>query len=652
MSIGIVQLSDIHIRVSGNSVCARFSEIKKAVQGVAHDITDLLLVVTGDVAFSGKQEEYTVAAEFLGAVESALRGLPAVNFLGTVVIPGNHDCDFENQGSVRTLLINSISNPTDISGAPPADFTDQILDVQKRFFDFEALVSSDCSLPANRLSWVREFRAGSGKMSVRCLNTAWMSQREEVRKLCFPISLASAAAPDADVVLTLFHHPYNWFVPENGRALRKVVETTSDVVLTGHEHDGDVYARVAGGGATTNYVEGAALQATGVENGFNYLKIDLAARTYQVHQFRWEGDMYSAAAVTSSVFTRNQALLEHRFINEESFKKILEDVGTPFSHPVKTDLRLRDLFIYPDLRVLKLGSMSEKAERVVNSADVLAYAHEKKKVIIAGQPTSGKTSLAKILYEDFQHVRKLVPVLLSVSDLRGADPSHVAAAVAKAFERQYSRSLLERFTQLDPDSKIAVVDDWHKIKFNLKGRRCIVTALEKIFGRIVLFTDDASILRQVSEVEESDCFAEFAHCEIKQFGCRLRGELVMRWHSLGRELEVDEMEFTHAVATSENLLDTLIGKGVLPSYPVYVFSVLQASDHSAGQNVSYGSYGHIYESLLTTRMARVNKRNLGQKYTYLSIIAYRMFRAGRAVIGPNELKELERRVLGRLHDVC
>lgn len=44
--------------------------------------------------------------------------------------------------------------------------------------------------------------------------------------------------------------------------------------------------KTSGTGATVNYVEGAALQANGVETGFNLVKIDVMAQTYQVRQFR------------------------------------------------------------------------------------------------------------------------------------------------------------------------------------------------------------------------------------------------------------------------------------------------------------------------------------------------------------------------------
>jgi len=429
----------------------------------------------------------------------------------------------------------------------------------------------------------------------------------------------------------------------NARALRAAIETASDVVLTGHEHDSGTYQKTGGTAFTTTYVEGAALQSRGIETGFNYLKIDPQAQTYQVHEFKWSGDMYTAKSVNSAVFTRNQSLLEHRFMNNSEFKERLTEIGAPLSHPVKPQASLRDIFIYSDLRITKHWLNNDGSERVTHSGDVLDYIFTQKVLMIAGPPSSGKTSLAKVLYEDLQTMKKIVPVMLQYEDLRGVSANQVLNSIRRAFEEQYSPRLWERFCQLDRDSKGVIVDDWHRLKFNSKGRAAIQKVLEDMFAKVIMFADDTSILQQIADGQDLENFRRYQYCEIKQFGYRLRGEVVSRWHTLGREYEINEMELTQRVAESENLLDTLIGKSIVPSYPLFICSVLQAAEAAVGQEVSYGSYGHIYQSLLTSRMARVNAKNLGGKFTYLSLIAYHMFASKKSWVTSTELKDLHRK---------
>jgi len=376
LRIGIIHISDIHLRATNNVVAARVAAITGAVRGVAQDVSHLLLIATGDIAYSGKQDEYAVAVDLLGSIESALRA-SQTNFLGTVLIPGNHDCDFGTSEAVRGLFVDAISNPK-TSHLVPDEYTEQVLSVHKNFFEFEALVLSLPSVRKDRLCWLRQFQASGIKISVRCINTAWLSKLDQpAGQLIFPVEHAAGLTVDSDIAVTVFHHPYNWLRPDNSREFRKLVESTSDLVLTGHEHDGATYIR-ANPESTTNYVEGAALQAADVQTGFHFIELDLDAHKYQVHQFIWNSDIYSASAPSSVTFTRNQALVEHRFVNNAEFKRKLQDLGAPFSHPVKGEIQLRDLFVYPELRVIRLEAPG-KAEKSIKSQDVRDYVLSKTK---------------------------------------------------------------------------------------------------------------------------------------------------------------------------------------------------------------------------------------------------------------------------------
>ncbi|MGA9471556.1 MAG: metallophosphoesterase [Terriglobales bacterium] len=641
--IGILHLSDIHLLRGANPALERVDHIKGALQSEGHDVTDLLLVVSGDVAFSGKQAEYSHGMDMIAELEESLRSVKGIAFLGTVVVPGNHDCDFDNEGSVRPVLLSTINEFINTVEAS-SDVVEQILKVQEKFFEFEELTWKPHPL-GSRLFWTREFESSSGQILIHCFNTAWLSRKKELpAQLFFPIQIVpdiSSSDSDAVLVLSVFHHPYGWLQPENARSFRRLIETSSDIVLTGHEHDGEAYARTSGSGANVNYVEGAALQAPGVDTGFNFVKADLAAQTYQVRAFKWEQKIYVPQDIAAGMFARNQALLEHQFLNNKDFKEYLDEIGTPFSHPFKTRLSLSDLFVYPDLKVTSMPGQSG-GEVVVMSNDVVDYVVRKRRVSIAGAQTSGKTSVAKSLYNDLLQRKKLVPVLLQGSDIRGTSPSQVLPAVQRAFEQQYSKKLLDRFNQLDPESKVVIIDDWHKARLNANGRSLVIKSLDKLFGRLIVLTDEASSLYQMTDAVATGELPDLTSCEIKQFGYRLRGELVGKWETLGREFEVEELELTHRISEGEHLLDSLIGKGIVPAFPFFIFSVLQA-DTTSSHNASFGSYGHIYHALLTARMARVNPKTLSMNFVYLSFVAFQIFETGRNAISRSDLRALHER---------
>lgn len=316
-------------------------------------------------------------------------------------------------------------------------------------------------------------------------------------------------------------------------------------------------------------------------------------------------------------------------------------MGTGFSHSEKKNLTLRDLFVYPDLAV---ASVSAKSKTEVPSAGVFDYVSERAYVQIAGAPVSGKSTLARALYVDFQRRENRVPIMLSGQDVREASAERFEGTLQRAFNKQYREALWERFRQQPPERKVLIIDDWHGTRLSKKARKQILDAAAPIFGNVVLFSADVSLLQTLLDSgESSENLPQSEYCEIRQFGYRLRSELIRRWHALGPALG-DDLEMTSRISCSENVIDTLVRKGIVPSWPIFILSVLQTTSTAVEETAAYGSYGHLYEALLTKRIAATSKRKnlLGFKFTYLSNFAYELFKSGRQSLVSRELRQLHR----------
>ena len=61
MKIAILQLSDIHLQPTRKFAINRISGIVAATCGADNDWQQLLILITGDIAYSGKKEEYKIA---------------------------------------------------------------------------------------------------------------------------------------------------------------------------------------------------------------------------------------------------------------------------------------------------------------------------------------------------------------------------------------------------------------------------------------------------------------------------------------------------------------------------------------------------------------------------------------------------------------
>jgi len=101
MEIALLHLTDIHIKTGNEPVLKRVKEIKGALHQGAPNVSACIVVISGDVAFSGFQTEYDAAFVFFEDLRTQIASLPSVKAVEFVVVPGNHDCDFRHESDVR-----------------------------------------------------------------------------------------------------------------------------------------------------------------------------------------------------------------------------------------------------------------------------------------------------------------------------------------------------------------------------------------------------------------------------------------------------------------------------------------------------------------------------------------------------------------------
>jgi GTPase SAR1 family protein len=643
MKIAVIHLSDLHIQTPKDPILLRSKNIATAVRGLAPDADAYLMAVTGDVAFSGETSQYKWASEFFKTIKEEFQesGTPFFQ----VFVPGNHDLNLKTEPDTRPLLLKALPDTIDklaLGGATAR----QMVRVQNEFFKFESgFTGSKPRSTEKKLADVISLSVGNLKLKVKTFNTAWVSTNPENQgQLLYPIRSVAAEEMTSDLVLCLFHHPYNWLECENARLFRHHVETTSDVVFTGHEHESCFYARQQSDMVTTQYVEGAVLQESGTNRStFNVVQIDTSENTYEAFLAQWNGELYKGESTGVHSFIRNKLLCKSVFTNNNDFQRFLNEPGLPLSHPRKRDLRLDDLYVYPSLAVRELDKASPTI-RLVESHEVLQHVRSIHYLLIAGEDTIGKTSFAKRLYRDLQSEGDTVPIYVSGQDFRGHKEADIRRIITKALTDQYDQQSVDRFFfSLEREQRVLIVDDWHLIKYLAKGRSSIIEHLKSLFGKVICFSNRLHVFDELTQPGSArTIFADFEFYEIKEFGKRLTGKLIEKWHALGRDYSDDLPDYYRAVASSEHKISAIIGKGVLPTYPVFLIGLLQADSSPSSSSQSAGSYGHVLEAVITARLAEVSKKStdVGLMYTYLSRIAYSLFKKDRAFISANELSDI------------
>ena len=185
MNLLLIHLSDLHIKSASDPILSRPTLIANAVTSLTQDVDTIFIATSGDIAYSGKEQEYLLAATFYASLQSSIASnlSPRVVPVHLVTAPGNHDCDFQAKPDfVRKSLVEAIlSNPKYINDA---ETVSECVSVQAPFFSFLKTLSSpnlhiDATTSHAQLHYTYNVPFDEGMVSFHCYNTAWISQKRE-----------------------------------------------------------------------------------------------------------------------------------------------------------------------------------------------------------------------------------------------------------------------------------------------------------------------------------------------------------------------------------------------------------------------------------------------------------------------------------------
>jgi hypothetical protein len=642
MKLLILQLSDIHICDADDPVLIRGDKIVEAVRNVAYDLDLCVVVISGDVAYSGRDDQFMLALDFLQKIRDRLRSdLHSDCPVEFAIVPGNHDCDFDAGGPTRIMLLDGVlaQGKNAVIDTPMMKVCTE---VQNQFFGLRDVLSEVAPVVTDQLYWEYSFEKNGERVLLRCCNTAWASRiKERAAQLYFPVDRLKKADAAAQLVITVFHHPYNWLVPPNHRDFRAKVEEASDIVLTGHEHEVTIRSQRSSKGETNVYIEGGALQETGNPNisQFNAILLDTGQRRQKVFSFGWDGSMYlpDNAEPEWEDYQVNKLRTSNQFELRDETITTLNDLGLTVTHPSRGDLGLNDVFVYPDLR--EVVYKVRESVRQVRGELLIDLIDEKGHLLITGADKSGKTSLTKRLFEDYRRGGS-VPVLLNGQHSRFSGDEKMYAECVRSFEELYRSPNGETYRQLDRARRAVIIDDFHQLQLRKASVRDVLARLSEFAGYVVLVAHDVS--HQVTSIIRDDLMTEgslgFVEYRIQPFGHVRRNELAEKWFALDDAASANPTDVARRVVEAIRVMDTAIGNFV-PPYPVVLLPILQALQYNEPVNTNASTYGYFFELLIRRALAKeATHEAVDVKLGYLTFLAGHCFSTGRLIITEKELR--------------
>lgn len=638
MRLIIVHLSDIHFRHDQENACFKLLDQQvAAIRSVANHAYGIFIAITGDIAFSGHQRQYEIALDYLTRLCDAVRIHTNIT-PRVVLVPGNHDCDFSDEADFRELLLNNF----DPEAAVRWDSLRQMT-LQNNFADFSALLnsapdSSCVSEESGRYIEILSYLCGDVRVDFHLINSAWSSQqREKPGMLLFPLPLLDEArqkAEPASIAISLIHHPLGWFRPAVARKLQKYIQSSVDIALSGHEHEPGGYARIGRDRSHAEYLEGGVLQEYGDDSlsSFNVLEIDVEKNHFRMVQFDFSSEdaRYNSSGRDDwRGFIRNASRVKKEFEFSVRTVEHLRDAGANFSHPYCAKLYLSDIFVWPDLRSLAATEISDSEPVVIS--DVMRRVLADRRVFMVGPEKCGKTALSRMIVRSL-YDHGIIPVLLDGRLIRDSDVTHLDRLIATVTEEMYSRSSVEQYLQLPKIRRALVIDDFHRSHLNQRGKNRLLTHYLSAFEFIVIFGEQEMLLQDITEAalrsREGDmgptAILNFKPLEILHFGYAKRSDLVRAWMYLGNDsTTIDEEKIRRKVHRAEQMLSTVIGKNMAPSYPIFILILLQQAESAERLSTASGAHGFLYEALLTQSLTRYSRKetDIDTRYNYLAELA-------------------------------
>ena len=645
----IIHFSDIHFKKDENPLIDKSTKLFDVIKNELSE--DSILLVSGDSAFSGTKEEFEISYNFLSDLINKLREYSKVN-IKLAVVPGNHDCqNLIKSDPIRKSLLNTLQKSSEI---PEIEIINSVSGSLQNYYSFEEI----CNIELNNsyssdLLKVYSIQSNSKTILLYCFNTAFQSILNEVPgRMIFPLNLIDEdiLQQKADLKLACFHHPFNWLNPESSREFRNHVEKTYDFYITGHEH---INSKSAISDLQDNWVyhiEGDVLQDTSntKKSGFNLININLDEGKFLIKNFKWNGEKYSVEKSDNieHLFKRGALKINKQFQLQESFKIKLNDTGANFSHPNVDNLKLSDIYVYPNVELLNKVEDDQKDVTTISieAKNLIEKMSKNIRIIFSGSENIGKTALLKICFQKL-YEKNLIPILIEGHQIKSTSPEDFSTLLKKRFLEQYDSEDIEDFTQLDKSKLVIIIDDLNRVRINLRYRARLLENLISNFPNIIISGNELMSLEDIitDENVDTDLYSSFEFYELKEFGYRLRSKLINRWNILGVEHSISEEERIKKLQYCETVINTVTGINFVPSYPLFLLTILQSIELGNPTDLSASTFGHYYQFLIQKSFKNIlnSQREITEYENYLSELSYYLY--------DNSLREFDTHEFGTFH---
>jgi len=295
----------------------------------------------------------------------------------------------------------------------------------------------------------------------------------------------------------------------------------------------------------------------------------------------------------------------------EEFREFLQNTGVKFVHGRRENIFLNDLFVYPDLRVLDETVESlEKITSNIPSKKILQY---QSNILILGEEQSGKTSLAKRIFQDALQDGFLPVFIIDGADIKKNFKIHeeIPFLLSNIYEYKLNEECIKK------SKSICIIDDFSSSKLNVQATNEFLRSLNSIFSYVILFAKE-TFRYSILDYEILHGYKKF---EIANFGNVHLGKIIEKWVELDSDEETNEKQILSQTDELRRHIESLVGKNIVPAKPFYILLLLQSFEILNPNKIEVTTYAHCYEYLIYQCLKRIDITKGNKVEMYLNVLS-------------------------------
>ena len=606
-----MHLSDLHIK-SKNSV--DYEHIDKLLDALrtCGNFEAMFLILSGDIAFSGDQIQYSAASNMIVRIYCELKKKKIyMGHVNVFCVPGNHDIVFEEQPRTHEQLWQIYTENS------YADSLESELSKQSYFFEF---AQKNGCFERGALFNRQIINLNNYSVEVNLINSGVFSLRDEEDKGLHYIdqeSLSEFNIPSSsDFVISVIHHAPEWYIDKQKHELETSLLRRSSLIFLGHEHwpafktssfDNQSLTFIHCGGSLSN-------DNNWSESEFETGLFDTESHEYQSTIFRWNNyeKQYEIKSSNEQVLPLKPSNEKKLDVTEKYLNGLFVDANRFFSDSSM------DYYVFP--RMEKEVYDDSNSQEYLEMEGFIKEILTQKKIIITGANGSGKTSLLKALFLGLIEQGYYV-IFCDIDTIKNKDSNKI---VKTNFEEIYGDDIssYNRFIQLPPEKKVLIIDDIEQIR--LKDFEKYISEQNEFFGLMIFSTNtvvDFDIISRVKTV--LDTKKSIVKYKISPFYADKRKELIEKLVSLRKKKD----DLLEVAPTVENLCDSInLQKKFITLTPEILITFVEYYCNNLGITIENDSsiFSKVFESSITQALLEHKKSNvtIDKLYKLLSMIAY------------------------------